>query len=77
MDFSYMVRRLSNIVPNPWQASRILEETFDSLKKKKISDEKIYLNRSYVLNAIEIDLQDQIEKASEKLFTKKLQDKVI
>jgi len=72
MDFSYMVERLSNIVPNPWQAARILGETLDALEAKGVSKEKVYLNRAYLLQSIESDIQQQIEVAAEKIFTDKL-----
>ena len=74
MDFSYMVRRLSDTVPNPWQASRILEETISALKAKRISDEKIYVNGTFLFDAIEKDIKDQVNKVSEKIFTDKLEN---
>ena len=74
MDFSYMVRRLSDSVPNPWQASRILEESIDAIKAKDVSDEKIYLNRAFLLDAIEKDIKDQVNEASEKIFIDKLEN---
>lgn len=72
MDYAFMVKRLSNYIPNPWQASRILDEAITSLKKRNVSGEQIYLNRNYLLSSIENDIQKQIEERSEKLFKKKL-----
>ena len=74
MDFTYMVSRLVNTVPHPWQASRILEETIEAMKANNISDEKIYLNRMLLLDAIEQDIKDQVEAASEKIFIDKLKN---
>lgn len=74
VDFPYMVTRLSNTIPNPWEAARILEETVESLRKTGNSDEKIYLNRMYLLNSIEKDLYEQIDEKSESLFREKLAD---
>ena len=74
MDFTYMVSRLVNTVPHPWQASRILEETINAMKANNISDEKIYLNRMFLLDTIEKDIKDQVEAASEKIFIDKLKD---
>ena len=74
MDFAYMVRRLSETVPNPWQASSILEEAIDAIKASDVSDEKIYLNRAFLLDAIEKDLKDQVNEASEKIFIDKLEN---
>ncbi len=72
LDFTYMVKRLSNIIPNPWQAARILEETIKALKLKGISEEQIHLNKAYLIDAMERDLQDQIYQQSENLFKEKL-----
>ena len=74
MDFAYMVRRLSETVPNPWQASSILEEAIDAIKASDVSNEKIYLNRAFLLDAIEKDLKDQVNEASEKIFIDKLEN---
>ncbi len=74
INFVYMVRRLSNTVPNPWQASRILEETISTLKAKHVSDEKIYVNGNFLLDAIEKDIKEQVNEVSEKIFTDKLEN---
>lgn len=77
MDFPYLVKRLSNVVPHPWQASRILEETIDSLRVQGLTDEDIYLNRYDLLEAIERDLMEQISERSEQLFRKKIAEGLI
>ena len=74
INFAYMVRRLSNTVPNPWQASRILEETIDAMKAKHISDKKIYSNGTFLLDDIEKDIKEQVNNASQKIFTDKLEN---
>ena len=48
--YSFIMKRLSNFIPNPWEAGRIFDETITTLKAKNISDKKIYLNRAYLLN---------------------------
>ena len=72
MDFCHMVRRLTSIVPNPFRASKILQEAIDAISAKGVSLEKIYLNRMMLLDSIEEDLQEQIYFQSEKLFRDKL-----
>ncbi len=72
MDYPFMIKRLSLFIPNPWEAVRILDETIDSLKVRKISDEQLYLNRNWILRAMEQDIEKQIDRLSEKLFIKKL-----
>ena len=74
IDYSFMIKRLCNFIPNPWSAGKIFDETIRALKAKNISDQKIYLNRSYLLGSMEEDIQEQIEKLSEKIFTDKLKE---
>ena len=71
-DLSQMAVRISNIIPNPFESARILEESLEALRKNGISDEQIYLNRTYLLQDIENDLQEQIDQKSEAIFKRKL-----
>ena len=62
------MKRLCNFIRNPWEAGRIFNETISALKAKHISDKKIYLNRAYLLESMEEDIQKQIDNISEKNF---------
>jgi len=72
--YSFMIKRLCHFIPHPWEAGRIFNETIASLKAKDISDKKLYLNRNYLLESIEKDIQEQIGDLSEKIFIDKLKD---
>ena len=72
--YSFIIKRLCNFIPNPWDAGRIFDETINALKAKNISDKKIYLNRAYLLESMEKDIRNQIDELSEKIFTDKLKD---
>ena len=74
IDYSFIIKRLCNFIPNAWEAGRIFDETIAGLKAKNISDKKIYLNRAYLLESMEEDIKKQINTLSEKLFTDKLRD---
>jgi len=74
IDYSFIIKRLCNFIPNPWTAGRIFDETISTLKDKDIPDKKIYLNRSYLLESMEEDIQRQIDQLSEKIFIDKLKD---
>ena len=74
IDYSFIIKRLCNFIPHPWEAGRIFDETINALKNKSISDKKIYLNRSELLEDMEKDIRDQIDNISEKIFTDKLKD---
>lgn len=72
LDFPFMVRQIMDVVPNPWQATRIIEETLSTLEKRGLSIERIFANRLFLLKEIRRDLQQQISQASESLFREKL-----
>ena len=74
IDYSFIIKRLCNFIPHPWEAGRIFDETITALKNKNISDKKIYLNRAYLLESMEEDIRKQIDTFSEKFFTDKLKD---
>ena len=71
MDFAFMCQRLSDIIPNPWDASAIMDKTLTSLKRK-YGKEKVYSNRFFILDFLRDNLQDQISQNTEKLFRAKL-----
>lgn len=71
LDFPFMVRQLMDVVPNPWQAARIMEETLEGLEEK-VSKKKLYANRLVLLELIRRNLQKQVNEASETLFREKL-----
>ena len=72
IDYAFMIKRLCNFISNPWEAGRIFDETIKALKAKNISDEKIYLNRAFLLESMEEDIQKQKDEISERIFTDKL-----
>ena len=72
LDYPFMIKRLCNFIPHPWEAGRIFDETISALKAKNISDKKIYLNRAFLLESIEQDIKEQINQLSETIFTDKL-----
>jgi len=51
IDFPFMVRHLMDIVPNPWQASRIMQEVLDVVGSE-IPRERLYANRLFLLQEI-------------------------
>ena len=82
LDFPFLVRQLIEIIPNPWQAARILEETLDVLRKS-MDEAKIYTNRLLLLQEMKKDLRlqlfggsrgkERIDGIAEKLFRDYLQ----
>ena len=76
MEFGFMCQRLSDIIPNPWDAGVTVNRALSSLKKK-YETERIYTNRFYILDALRNDLQNQISQKTEKTFREKLKNNKI
>ena len=76
LDFGFMCQRLSDMIPNPWDASVTVNRALSSLKRK-YKKEKVYANRFHILDALRNDLQNQISQRTEKIFRKKLKNNEI
>jgi len=73
LDFPALVRLLVDVIPNPWQAARILEETLADLRKQGVGEKRIVTNRLFLLKAMRDDLREQVNRAGEMLFKKMLE----
>jgi type III restriction enzyme len=73
LDFPALVRLLVDVIPNPWQAARILEETLADLRRQKVGEKRIVTNRLFLLKAMRDDLREQVNHAGEMLFKKMLE----
>lgn len=73
MDVPFLVRHLLDVVPNPWQGMRLLEETLEALRAKGATDEQIYVNRLELVQNMKADLRDQVNGMAERLFHEKLE----
>ena len=71
---SWFARRLSDVVPNPWQAARIASELVDKLRVADHSDDEIHDRRSYLAYALREHVTREIEKQAEKVFRNKLRN---
>ena len=69
----WFARRLSDVVPNPFQAARIVLQLMESLRGAGDGDEDIYDNRSYLSNALREHVTRIVEKEAEQVFRYKLQ----
>ena len=74
LDIAFLSRPLMDVIPNPWQATRILLETIATLNAKGHSDEAIYNSRLYLLDSMKRDLKRQAHEYSEKIFKDRLKN---
>lgn len=72
IDIAFLSRHLIDVIPNPWQASRIILETLQKLKKKGITDESLYNNRLFLVESLKFHLKQKVHEASETIFKAKL-----
>lgn len=72
LDKPYLVRQLTDVVPNPWQAGRILTETLETLRVRGVRESDLYANRLELLKQIKLELREMANQRAEGLFKEKL-----
>lgn len=72
LDISFMVRQLTDVIPNPWQAMRVLTHTLDTLRSNGVSEEALFTNRLELLKEMKRDIKQQVAQLSEQIFRSKL-----
>ena len=72
VSIAWFARRLSDVVPNPWQAGRISQGLVRKLGEAGGSDEDIYDQRSYQAFALREHVVREVEKQAEEVFARKL-----
>ena len=65
-------RRLSDIMPNLWQAARIAQQMHERLRADGETEEAIYDRRSYLAHILREYVKDEVEKQAEQVFRRKL-----
>ena len=77
VNVSWFARRLSDITPNAWQASRIARQLAERLRAAGETDAQIYDRRSYLAYALREYVKDEVEKRAERIFREKLRQREI
>ena len=70
---SDFARRLSDLLPNPWRAARIVSQMHESLRQDVKTEEDIYDRRSYLVHVLREHVKREIEQQAEQIFRKKLE----
>lgn len=74
---SDFARRLSDIMPNLWQAARIAQQLHECLKADGETEADIYDRRSYLAHVLREHVKSEVEKQAEQVFRRKLdQDEI-
>ena len=74
---SYFVRCLSDIIPNSWQAARIVQELIERLKADGKTEAAIYDQRSDLADLLQAHVKSEVEARAEQVFRDKLEEGVI
>ena len=72
VQISWFARRLSDVVPNPWQAGRISEDLVKKLRAAGESDDVIYDRRPYLVSTLREHVTAAVEIQAEEVFRDKL-----
>ena len=69
---TWFARRLSDVIPNPWQAARISSQLVQKLRAAGDSDDDIHDRRPYLAFALREYVTQAVEKQAEGVFKRKL-----
>ena len=69
---SWYARRLSDILPNPWQAARIVQELIQRMRDNGQTDDAIYGQRSALAGQLREHVTREIDEQARKAFQAKL-----
>ena len=68
----WFARRLSELIPNPWQAARIVQDLLQKCRDAGETDAEIYDRRGFLAHTLREHAASQIEQLAEKSFQNKL-----
>ncbi len=74
LEVVFFVRRLGDVLPNPWHAARIVKATLAAYREEGTDDETLYTHRLYLSEYLKRHLRDRIDKLAEAVFRGKLED---
>ena len=69
---SHFTRHVSDILPNPWHAARIVEQLIEEQKQDGKTDVDIYDRRAYLAHLLREHVKNEVEKQAEQIFREKL-----
>ena len=72
MSLDYFVRRLVDVIPNPWQAARVAAGFIDRHKSQKHTDAKLLNNRIYLAEVLRRRVKAEIDGKAEAVFRNKV-----
>ena len=74
IDFPALARLLSDVVPNPWQAARILRGALAALRARDFTEDQLLASRYRLIEKMRADLLADIHVQTERIFCDLLAD---
>ena len=72
LEVAFFVRRLGDVLPNPWHAARIVKATLAAYREAGVDEETLYTHRLYLSEYLKRRLHDRIDTLAETVFRGKL-----
>ena len=72
LNISWFTERITDLIPNPWQASRIVVHMLQNLKSSGKTDNEIHDIRSHLAFVLRDHLSKSIESQAESVYKRKL-----
>jgi type III restriction enzyme len=73
LEVAFFVRRLGDVLPNPWHAARLVKATLAAYREEGIGEETLYTHRLYLSEHLKQRLRDRVDKLAEIIFREKLE----
>ena len=70
---AFFVRRLGDVLPNPWHAARIVKATLAAYREEGVDEGTLYTHRLYLSEYLKRRLHDRVDKLAEAVFKEKLE----
>ena len=77
LSLDYFVRRLTDVVPNPWQAACMAESFLQKHKRTGYNDSKLLNNRIYLSEVLRQRIKADLDKKAESVFRGKVKNDAI
>jgi type III restriction enzyme len=74
LDIAVLSRQLMDVIPNPWQATRIILDVVKILNDKGYNETAIYNSRLHLLESMKRHLKQRVNELSEQIFKDKLKN---
>ncbi len=74
---SWFARRLSDVVPNPWQAAHIAQAMVTRIRSAGVKDDQIFDRRSDYAFMLREHVRAEVEKQGEHIYRSKLKHRII